>query len=135
MTPGCSPAALVNASQRYHVRARFGEQVVDLEDPYRFPPVLSDFDLFLLGEGTHLRLYDKLGAHPMVLDGVAGVAFAVFAPNAARVSVVGDFNLLGRARHAMRVRGNGFWEIFVPGRERRRKYKYEIIGRMAGCCR
>ena len=61
---GLFAGRMANGSQRYHVRARFGEQVVDLEDPYRFPPVLSDFDLFLLGEGTHLRLYDKLGAHP-----------------------------------------------------------------------
>ena len=77
--------------------------------------MLSDFDLHLLGEGTHLRIYDKLGAHPIVHEGVAGVAFAVFAPNAKRVSVVGDFNFWDGRRHAMRVRGNGFWEIFVPG--------------------
>ncbi len=71
-----------------------------------------------LGEGNHLRLYDKLGAHPFELDGVAGVAFVVFAPNARRVSVVGDFNLWDGRRHAMRVRGNGFWEIFAPGAAR-----------------
>ena len=84
-------------------------------------PILSDFDLYLLGEGTHMHLYEKLGAHPMVLDGVAGVAFAVFAPAAKRVSVVGDFNFWDGRRHAMRVRGNGFWEIFVPGRQARDK--------------
>jgi hypothetical protein len=77
------------------------------------PPILSDFDLYLLGEGTHMHLYEKLGAHPMVVDGVEGVAFAVFAPAAKRVSVVGDFNFWDGRRHAMRVRGNGFWEIFV----------------------
>ena len=65
----------------------------------------------------------------MVLDGVAGVAFAVFAPNAERVSVVGDFNLWDGRRHAMRVRGNGFWEIFIPDAKAGSKYKYEIIGR------
>jgi 1,4-alpha-glucan branching enzyme len=118
----------VNGSSRYRLRARFGERSVELEDPYRFPPVLTEFDLYLLGEGTHLRLYDKLGAHPMVLDGVSGVAFVVFAPDAKRVSVVGDFNLWDGRRHAMRVRGNGFWEIFVPEARAGDKYKYEIIG-------
>ena len=97
------------------------------EVPYRFPPILSDFDLYLLGEGTHLQLYDKLGAHPMVLEGVAGVAFAVFAPVAKRVSVVGDFNSWDGRCHAMRVRGQGFWEIFVPDARAGDKYKYEIL--------
>jgi 1,4-alpha-glucan branching enzyme len=117
------------ATEHYRLRAKFGSDVVELEDAYRFPPILSDFDLYLLSEGTHLRLYDKLGAHPMVLDGVAGVAFAVFAPNARRVSVVGDFNFWDGRRHAMRVRGNGFWEIFIPGVRVGDKYKYEILGR------
>src|SRR5262249_30643983 len=72
-------------------------------------------------------LYDKLGAHPLVLDGTAGVGFAVFAPNARRVSVVGDFNYWDGRRHAMRVRGNGFWEIFIPGARVGDKYKYEIL--------
>jgi 1,4-alpha-glucan branching enzyme len=119
---------LPNGSTRYHVRARYGAQVVEIEDPYRFPPVLSDLDLYLLGEGTHTRLYDRLGAHPLVLDGVAGVAFVVLAPNARRVSVVGDFNSWDGRRHAMRVRGNGFWEIFVPAARTGDKYKYEIVG-------
>ena len=67
---GLFAGALPNGSTRYQLRARFGDAVVELDDPYRFPPVLSDFDLYLLGEGTHQRLYDKLGAHPMTLDGV-----------------------------------------------------------------
>jgi 1,4-alpha-glucan branching enzyme len=125
---GLFAGRLPDGAPRYHVRARFGERLVELEDPYRFPPVLSDLDLYLLGEGTHLRLYDKLGAHPLVLDDVAGVAFVVFAPNARRVSVVGDFNSWDGRRHAMRVRGNGFWEIFVPAARAGDKYKYEIIG-------
>jgi 1,4-alpha-glucan branching enzyme len=112
---------------RYRLRARFGNHEVELEDPYRFPPVLSDYDLYLLGEGSHLRLYDILGAHPMVLEGVAGVAFVVCVPNAQRVSVVGDFNFWDGRRHAMRVRGNGYWEIFVPGARAGAKYKYEIV--------
>jgi len=115
--------------QHYRLRARYGDNDVELEDPYRFAPILTDFDLYLLGEGNHLRLYDKLGAHPMVHDTVAGVGFVVYAPNAQRVSVVGDFNFWDGRRHAMRVRGNGFWEIFVPGAKAGDGYKYEIVSR------
>ena len=111
---GLFAGALPNGSKRYQLRARFGDNVVELDDPYRFPPVLSDFDLYLLGEGTDQRLYDKLGAHPMTLDGVDGVAFVVLAPNARRVSVVGDFNFWNARRHPMRVRGVGYWELFIP---------------------
>jgi len=125
---GLFEGRLSNGSRRYRVRARYGERQVEIEDPYRFPPILSDFDLYLLGEGTHTHLYEKLGAHPMILDEVSGVAFAVFAPNARRVSVVGDFNSWDGRRHPMRVRGNGFWEIFMPEAKPGSKYKYEIIG-------
>jgi 1,4-alpha-glucan branching enzyme len=125
---GLFEGRLRNGSQHYRLRARYGGRQVEIEDPYRFPPILSDLDLYLLGEGTHMHPYDKLGAHPMVLDGVEGVGFAVFAPSAKRVSVVGDFNLWDGRRHAMRVRGNGFWEIFVPEAKTGAKYKYEIIG-------
>jgi 1,4-alpha-glucan branching enzyme len=111
----------------YRLRAQFGSAVVELEDAYRFPPVLSDFDLYLLSEGTHLHSYEKLGAHPLTLEGIAGVGFVVFAPNARRVSVVGDFNYWDGRRHAMRVRGNGFWEIFIPGARVGDKYKYEVL--------
>ncbi|HEY7247233.1 MAG TPA: 1,4-alpha-glucan branching protein GlgB [Xanthobacteraceae bacterium] len=124
---GLFEGRLPDGSHRYRVRARYGEQQLELEDAYRFPPILSDFDLYLLGEGTHMQLYERLGAHPMTLDGVAGAGFAVFAPSAQRVSVVGDFNAWDGRRHAMRVRGNGFWEIFVPGVQAGEKYKYEII--------
>ena len=113
----------------YRLRAQFGDSVVEFEDPYRFPPLLSDYDLYLLGEGSHLRLYEKLGAHLTTLESVAGVGFVVWAPNAQRVSVVGDFNFWDGRRHAMRVRGNGYWEIFVPGARADDKYKYEIVGR------
>jgi 1,4-alpha-glucan branching enzyme len=124
---GLFAGRLSNGSPRYHLRARFGKRVVEFQDAYRFPPVLSDFDLYLLGEGNHLALYNKLGAHPMTLDGVPGVAFAVFVPNARRVSVVGDFNFWDGRRHAMRVRGNGFWEMFVPQARAGDHYKFEII--------
>jgi 1,4-alpha-glucan branching enzyme len=125
---GLFAGRLPNGSQRYQLRARFGRDIVELEDPYRFPPVLSEFDLYLLSEGTHVHLYEKLGAHPMTHEDVPGVAFVVFAPGAKRVSVVGDFNLWDGRRHAMRVRGNGFWEIFVPRASVGDRYKYEIIG-------
>jgi 1,4-alpha-glucan branching enzyme len=125
---GLFAGRLADSSSRYRLRVRFADHVVELEDPYRFPPVLSDFDLYLLGEGTHLQLYDKLGAHPCNVEGVSGVAFAVFAPNARRVSVVGDFNFWEGGRHAMRMRGNGFWEIFVPSIGVGERYKYEIVG-------
>src|SRR6266446_5095628 len=122
-------AGRVEAVDRpYRLRALFGEHPVEFEDAYRFPPILSDFDLHLLGEGKHLRAYERLGARPLVLDGVKGVAFAVLAPDAKRVSVVGDFNFWDGRRHAMRVRGNGFWEIFVPDARAGDKYKYEIMG-------
>jgi 1,4-alpha-glucan branching enzyme len=125
---GLFEGRLANGSRRYRVRVRYGERQLELEDAYRFPPILTELDLYLLGEGTHMQLYEKLGAHPMTLDDVAGVAFCVFAPSAKRVSVVGDFNLWDGRRHAMRVRGNGFWEIFVPGVDVGERYKYEIIG-------
>src|SRR6201990_2868471 len=113
----------------YRLRARFGDNKIEMEDAYRFPPILTDMDLHLLGEGTHLELYNKLGAHPVRHEGVDGVAFVVFAPNARRVSVVGDFNFWDGRRHAMRVRGNGYWEIFVPGARAGDKYKSEILSR------
>jgi 1,4-alpha-glucan branching enzyme len=112
---------------RYRLRAEYADGVLDLEDAYRFPPLLSEFDLHLMSEGTHLRAFEKFGAHPLTVDGVDGVRFVVLAPNARRVSVVGDFNLWDGRRHAMRVRGNGFWEIFVPGASVGQRYKFEVF--------
>jgi 1,4-alpha-glucan branching enzyme len=103
------------------------------EDPYRFPSTLSDFDLHLLGEGTHYRAYEKLGAHLATLDGVAGVRFAVWAPNARRVSVVGDWNGWDGRVHPLRLHpGNGLWEIFIPGLGSNALYKYEIMSKTGG---
>jgi 1,4-alpha-glucan branching enzyme len=126
---GLFEGELPNGSTRYRLRAKFGEFTAEIEDPYRFPPILSEFDLYLLGEGTDRRLYDKLGAHPMMLEGVAGVGFAVLAPNAQRVSVVGDFNFWNPRRHPMRVRGNGYWELFIPHAAAGDRYKFEIVTR------
>jgi 1,4-alpha-glucan branching enzyme len=115
--------------RNYRIKAVWQGRTVEFDDPYRFPPVLTDFDLYLLGEGTLLESYNQVGAHPITMEGVAGVAFVVFAPNARRVSVVGEFNFWDGRRHPMRVRGNGFWEIFVPGAAAGQKYKYEIFSR------
>ena len=99
-------------------------------DPYSFAPVLGQLDEHLLVEGTHRKLYEHLGAHPTVHDEVSGVHFAVWAPKARRVSIVGDFNAWDGRRHQMRKRvDSGLWEIFVPGVSEGAVYKYEILGR------
>jgi 1,4-alpha-glucan branching enzyme len=109
------------------------ERSYETEDPYRYPPVLSDFDLHLFSEGTHFRLYEKLGAHLIEHDGTSGVLFAVWAPNAERVSVIGEFNQWDGRRHPMRPRGtSGLWEIFIPGLQQRDLYKFEIKTRYQG---
>jgi 1,4-alpha-glucan branching enzyme len=125
---GLFTGTISNGSDNYQLRAQFGENIVVIEDPYRFPPVLSDLDLYLLGEGTHQRLYDKIGAHPLTIEGVSGVAFVLFAPSAKRVSVVGDFNFWDARRHPMRLRGVGYWELFIPNARLGDHYKFDIIG-------
>ncbi len=111
-------------------RLRFSFQNGDRwesDAPYRFMPTLGDTDLHLAGEGTHRRLYDKLGAHLCSLDGVKGVSFAVWAPSAKRVSVVGEFNAWDGRLFPMRAMGaSGIWEIFIPGLGPGTLYKYEI---------
>jgi 1,4-alpha-glucan branching enzyme len=98
-----------------------------IEDPYRFGPALGELDEYLLAEGSHRRLDEALGAHPHAYDDVSGTAFAVWAPNARRVSVVGDFNAWDGRRAMMRRRGStGIWEIFLPGAPEGTRYKYEI---------
>ncbi|SUS06206.1 1,4-alpha-glucan branching enzyme GlgB [uncultured Defluviicoccus sp.] len=111
----------------YRLRLETANGRIDIDDPYRFPPVLSDEDVQLLAEGDHFRSYDMLGAHPLTLDGVAGLAFAVWAPNAVRVSVIASFNDWDGRRHGMRLRHDcGVWEIFIPGVGAGELYKYEI---------
>jgi 1,4-alpha-glucan branching enzyme len=102
-------------------------------DPYCFPPQLSDYDLHLFGEGKHWHIYKILGAHKQLCDGVNGVRFAVWAPSAERVSVVGDFNDWDGRYHPMHVHGgSGVWEIFIPGLGVGQSYKYEIRTRHHG---
>jgi len=99
-----------------------------LEDPYRFGPVLGEMDAWLLAEGTHLRPYEVLGAHPCEHEGAPGTTFAVWAPNASRVSVVGDFNAWDGRRHPMRLRREcGVWEVFLPGVGAGARYKFELL--------
>ncbi len=114
----------------YRLLIQYGDAEQLIDDPYRFPPILGEIDVHLIAEGRHLRLDEKLGAHPMTIDGVTGVGFAVWAPNAERVSVVGDFNAWDGRRHPMRLRKEcGVWEIFMPGIEAGALYKYEILAR------
>jgi len=112
----------------YRLRARWESGAEsEFEDPYTFPPTLSELDLHLLAEGRDLQLFRKLGAHPWSIDGVSGVRFAVWAPNAARVSVVGDFNHWDGRRYPMRRHpGAGVWDLFIPGLSVGALYKYEI---------
>ncbi|MGZ3599334.1 MAG: 1,4-alpha-glucan branching protein GlgB, partial [Ktedonobacterales bacterium] len=98
-----------------------------IADPYAFPPLLTDYDLYLIGEGKHQDLFDKLGAHPRQINGVQGTAFAVWAPNARRVSVVGDFNGWDERVYPMRLRPNGIWELFIPDIVPGALYKYAIL--------
>ncbi len=105
----------------------------EIIDPYRFGPVLSDFDLHLMGEGTHYKNYERLGAHLREHEGVRGVHFAVWAPNAERVSVIGDFNHWDGRRHPLRSCGpGGIWEIFLPDLVEGEVYKFEIKSRHNG---
>ena len=129
--PGFDGLFVATLAQRepYRLRAEGHGASWEFEDPYRFGPVLGELDEYLLGEGTHSRLWQVLGAHPITHEGVQGTHFAVWAPNAQRVSVVGDFNIWDGRRHAMRRRGaTGVWEIFLPGVEPGAAYKYEIRG-------
>ncbi len=102
-------------------------------DPYSFGPVLSEYDRHLFGEGKHWHIYQKLGAHLITIDQIPGTYFAVWAPNAQRVSVIGDFNRWDGRVHPMRNLGSsGIWEIFIPGIETGALYKFEIVNRENG---
>ena len=101
---------------------------VTIDDPYRFLPTVGELDLYLAGEGSHEELWQRLGAHVKDIDGVRGTSFAVWAPSARTVSVVGDFNFWDGRVHPMRSLGSsGIWELFLPGVEPGTRYKYEIV--------
>ena len=114
----------------YRQRIRWpGGAEFETEDPYSFGLLLGDLDLHLIGEGTHIELGRVLGAQALTVDGITGVRFAVWAPNARRVSVVGDFNSWDGRRHPMRRRvEGGIWELFVPRLMPGERYQYEILG-------
>ena len=112
----------------YKLNVRFdnGDEVTYF-DPYVFEPVIDPIDISLFNEGKHYSIYEKMGAHPMTVDGVEGVLFAVWAPNADRVSVVGNFNNWDGRRHPMRkLDYSGIYELFIPGKLVGEIYKYEI---------
>ncbi len=134
MTP-CGPAGFFcvfipdrKPPLSYRVRFGFGNRDTwEHDPPYRFMPTLGDMDLYFAGEGKHYELYQRLGAHPREIDGVQGTSFAVWAPNAKRVSVVGEFNRWDGRLFPMRNMGaTGIWEIFVPGVSQGQLYKFEI---------
>lgn len=111
----------------YQLRIQEGEHERVMYDPYAFrSPRLTEFDLHLFAEGNHHRIYEKLGAHPTEINGVEGVYFAVWAPNARNVSVLGDFNYWDGRKNQMRKGSTGVWELFIPGLAVGDRYKYEI---------
>lgn len=115
-----------NFAYKFKIENDLGN-IYEAEDPYRFPPTLGDIDVYLLSEGNHLNMYKILGAHIREMDGVKGVSFAVWAPNAKRVSVVGGFNNWdGRVNPMRKHISCGVWDIFIPGIQEGEIYKYEV---------
>ncbi len=132
-TLGFFCADLNGDPQPYLIRARlFDGREIDLEDPYRFGPHISPSDLYLHGEGTLHEAWHTLGAHLVEAEGVAGVRFAVWAPNAGSVTVTGEFNDWDSRRHPMRRRDGGVWELFIPGLGEGATYKYNIRSQYVG---
>ena len=126
-------ASLGGTPHPYRLRLKTHEgETSEIEDPYRFPLLLTDFELHLFGEGTNFEAQTSLGSHPTVVEGVAGVRFAVWAPNAEVVTVTGDFNQWDARRHPMRLRTAGVWELFIPGLARGATYKYFVRSRLNG---
>jgi 1,4-alpha-glucan branching enzyme len=130
--PGGLFEGLVSGAEvplRYRLEVAYPDgNVFELDDPYAFPPTLGELDLYLAGEGRHEEIYCRLGSHVREIEGVTGTAFAVWAPAARAVSVVGDFNSWDGRLHAMRAMGaSGIWELYIPGVEPGARYKYEIL--------
>jgi 1,4-alpha-glucan branching enzyme len=125
--PGFFALRLTGTAVRdYRLAADWGHGRVELDDPYRFPTLLTPFELHLFAEGTHYEAYRTFGAHLMKCQGVDGVRFSVWAPHAEVVSVVGDFNDWDERRHPMRAREGGVWELFVPGLVEGAVYKFAV---------
>ena len=121
-------SATLPRSAHYFLRIRWADAWQETHDPYSFGLLLGDIDLYLFSEGKHQQIDRMMGAIPMTVNGIEGVRFAVWAPNARRVSVVGDFNIWDGRRHCMRLRhGSGIWELFIPGVQAGERYKYEIV--------
>ena len=126
-------AALDRTPGAYRLRLKlWSDEEIEIEDPYRFPPLLSSFDLHLHGEGTFYESFETMGAHLVTCEGVKGVRFAVWAPNAEVVGVIGDWNTWDAHRHPMRLRTGGIWEIFLPELGVGACYKYAIRSRRLG---
>ena len=126
--PGLFEGPVSDASP-YLLRIKWPDAEQETEDPYSFGPLLGELDLHLFNEGRHFRLAEALGANVVTVEGVPGVRFAVWAPNAERVAVIGDFNAWDARRHAMRLRfPSGIWELFVPRLGAGALYKFDIVG-------
>ncbi len=126
-------AALAAVPGDYRFRLTFGDgTAAECDDPYRFPTLLSDFEIHLHAEGTHYEAYNAMGAHLAECLGVPGVRFAVWAPNAEGVSVIGDYNSWDERRHPMRRRDSGIWELFIPNLGEGAAYKYHVRSRYLG---
>ena len=124
---GDPSATTSSPSYRIQIAKDSGE-IVDMKDPYAAPSILTDFDRYLLGEGRHQQMYDCMGAQVRVVDGEPGVNFAVWAPNARTVQIVGDFNGWDGREHSARVHPNlGIWELFVPGAKVGDRYKFRLL--------
>ncbi len=126
---GICPLDDAASSGHYQLRvANQSGEIVTMQDPYSIAPYISEFDRYLLGEGRHYEMYRRLGAQLRTVNGVTGVNFAVWAPNARAVQVVGDFNGWDGRQHAMRCLDNaGIWELFVSGAHAGQKYKYRVV--------
>jgi len=130
---GFFTAALKGASNPYRLRLKlWNGDTLEIDDPYRFAPLATDFDLHLHAEGTNYESYRSLGSHLAEFEGVRGVRFSVWAPNAEVVSLVGEFNDWDTRRHPMRLRSSGVWEIFIPGIGAGATYKYFVRSRFRG---
>jgi len=125
-------ASLAGTPEKYLIQAkRWDGPTVEFEDPYRFPPLISEFELHLHTEGTHYEAYHTLGAHLADVEGVKGVRFAVWAPNAETVGLAGEFNQWDARRHPMRRRDGGVWEVFIPELGEGAAYKYNVRSRFS----